>query len=200
MKLLETLLHELEMRVSFSISNEIGSIFKDCPKIGEGSSRTVYDLKNGYIAKIPIFMDIEYNTKTCTWEPAFSGHRFKKNSQCNFYEYLLYRNSKDLPLLPCDLYFYKEMPIIVMEKVDGRYAATKDIETPKGAGKFADGFQAGVTKDGRYLAYDYGYEESLLEREMPGFDISKAEYELFSSLPQNFMELMHSQTELALTP
>ena len=193
MKLLETLLHELSMKLVINendIRREIGSVFRH--ELGSGSSRAVFDLKNGYVAKVP---------HVASYREKFSVSTFKTNARCNFCEYLLFKASKDLPLLPCELYFYNYIPIIVMPKVDSSWARCKDLERPERCGAFADGFQAGRTSDGLYLAYDYGYEERLLEKEFPGFDITKEEYEKFISGEPEFLKTFsHIQTELVFTP
>ncbi len=168
---------------------ELVSLLKEQGKhIGEGTSRAVYSLNSDYVAKVPI------NDK-------YSNYAF--TSLCNLREYLIYRSIPRIPVAHCGLYFYKMIPVIVMEKVDSSRNATKDLRDPEGW-NFQDCFQGGVNKEGKYLSYDCGYEKKLLEK--LGSDFTPFEFKYFSEGIPNFLNLLkderteYLQESLVLTP
>jgi hypothetical protein len=123
--------------------------------VGQGSSRKVYRLNGDFVAKIPLFH--KYAS-------------YNEYSICNLREYLIFKTVPKVPLANCFLLFYKMIPIIVMESLDADWSKTKNLYPPKGwAGKLCDGFQGGLSRDGRYLSYDVGYERKLLANEGKDF-------------------------------
>ena len=156
-------------------------------QIGEGSSRRVYSLNSDYVAKIPLNGKFD---------------RYEDKVICNLREYLIYRTIPKVPVAHCGLYFYKMIPVIVMEKVNTSYSVTRDLPFPEGW-DFRDCFQGGATKDGQYLSYDVGYERVMLEK--LGGDFSPFEFKYFSIGFPNFQNLLNDERteylqESLLTP
>ncbi len=167
---------------------ELESILKNDggKEVGEGTSRKVFRLNSDYVAKIP------------------SGYGdFYFNALCNLREYLIYTKIPGIPLAHCGLYFYKMIPVIVMETLDTRGKSIMNLREP-GNWNFQDCFQGGVSKDGQYLSYDCGYEQKLLEKF--GKDFTPFEFSFFSKGHPNFLNLLkderteYLQESLVLTP
>lgn len=145
--------------------------------IGQGSSRKVYRLNSEYVAKIPLFSKYQ---------------SYEEYSICNLREYLIYKTVPGIPLADCYLLFYKMIPIIVMESLDADYSKTKNLYPPKGwMGKMCDGFQGGISRDGRYLSYDVGYERKLHEAE--GKDFTATEFNKLSKGNPQYLRFLKKE-------
>ncbi len=156
---------------------------KTCSMLGQGSCRTTWDFSKTKVIKVP-------NTKECgewTWD-----HHHTCSS--NIFEYLMYKRLADsFPLAPCDLVFYKTIPLILMDKVDivGAIGDCDDPEWIEDNGdsplcQLHDGFQIGLTKKGEMVCYDYGYEGAIYEDNVHGskLDLSKSEVNRLLKFPQ----------------
>ena len=149
--------------------------------LGEGSCRSTWDFSPTKVLKIP-------NSE----EDSGWGWSHQHTCASNIFEYLMYKRAgKKFPLAPCSLRFYKNIPLILMEKVDVVSEVTDDPEwiedNPNSPlCQLNDGFQIGLTRKGKMVCFDYGYEGEIFSELVPSEkrDLSNSELKLFRKFPQ----------------
>lgn len=112
-----------------------------------GTSRKVYDFRDEFVVKIP-FIDEE-----CI--------------RANLIEYLIYKLVPSFPIAPTELYFFKGIPIVVMEKLDMNYVKEDYFSFAESVYRnFAlrDGVQAAKDSNGYIKIYDAGFDYQILSK------------------------------------
>jgi hypothetical protein len=148
--------------------------------LGRGTCRSVWDFSDSKVLKIPNANDGSYN----------DGHIHTCSS--NLLEYLMYnRLKKKFPLAPCSMVFYKAVPLILMDKVEVVGEVCDDPEwidenPDSPLCELHDGYQIGLTKKGKMVCYDYGYEGGIFEEYVPPtkYDLSDKELTELTAFPQ----------------
>jgi len=127
-------IEDLVTRLSTSIQEEYDRKYV---KLGTGRNRSVYDMGNGWVVKVPI--------------NAFG-------LEDNLAESKIYTDTKEDPdgylvkYAECSHFNYKDLPIVRMEKVKPVICKTGLPEWTD----YVDCGQVGYNKKGELVAYDYG--------------------------------------------
>ena len=114
---LDTALHSASMRY---------------PRLGSGRHRTVFDMGDGYVLKLP-----------WNFEGIYSNELEARTANDN--------HSSDICYARCELIDFLGVPAVKMEKVDIAPRGKLPSWT-----SYVDCQQVGYTTDGRLVAYDFG--------------------------------------------
>lgn len=96
----------------------------------------------------------------------------------------------NISVVPSELYFYKTIPVIIMEIVDPKKVSHREL--PDDIIDFSDGRQCGKTKCGKVLAYDYGYEFKFYSKKCKSIlDFNASEFGNFMEYRPNIFSAPH---------
>jgi len=119
-------------------------------RLGAGHTRKVYSLNSDYVVKVPFAHEVD---------------RVRLSVAANLTEYLITKRIKS-HFVPCEMYFYKGLPVLVAEKIVPVYGpndSVKHSELPEILHNLWDGFQVGLDKNENVVCYDSGCEDGFLE-------------------------------------
>ncbi len=120
-------------------------------RLGAGHTRIVFSYGTEHVIKIPM---------------AYDPDNVRRTVQANLIEYLISKRVKT-HFVPCEMYFYKGLPVLISEKilpVYGPMDAPKQSEIPEILRDLWDGWQIGLDKNENVVCYDCGCEEEFLDK------------------------------------
>jgi hypothetical protein len=136
--------------------------------MGEGTTRVVYNFSDDRVIKVPKVDD--------------GFDHFTHTIMVNVLEYMMYERLMDkVPLAPCQLVFYKCVPLIIMDKVkcmdegDELEYDWVDKHPESILNNLNDGFQIGRLPSGKVVCYDYGYEGDIFCETTQEIDLTDEE-------------------------
>lgn len=107
-------------------------------KLGTGCYRTTFQIDKKWVLKVPKLI-------------------YPQHISCNLIEYIAFNSCSHLDLAKCELFFIKELPVIIMERVVKLGISMSSVHLYDGYRQFGSRF--GKPTD--LICYDYGNEDHL---------------------------------------
>lgn len=147
-----------------------GTFEKMFPSLGRGKFRRTFAISEDRIIKVPLFEDCYpdnlfeaelYSTNRFSFRDGRVWDVVPKSAPLRFRRFVDYfaARGEPLPLAKCDLRWYGDVPVLTMERVTIYWEIPawqrKDLTKAHPWVCWVDNQQAGLTRDGRFVCYDY---------------------------------------------